>query len=60
MEKILLIATIVIGLDVATNVFLMAYYPKWEKIKKKEIDQIKEQNKELKKFVSDLLGEVYE
>lgn len=59
-EKLLLIAVIVIGLDVVTNVFLMAYYPKWEKVKKKEIDEIKKQNRELKEFTSDLLNEVYE
>lgn len=59
-DAILLFAAIMVGLDAIANMFMLLYAPKWEKVKKKEIDQIKEQNRELKKFVSDLLGEVYE
>lgn len=61
MEKgILLVAIIVIGLDALTNAFLMVYAPTWETVKKKEIDELREQNEELRAFVRQLLTEVDE
>lgn len=54
-DVLLTIAIIAIGLDALSNAFLMVFYPKWEKIKQKEIEEIREQNEELRQFVKELL-----
>ena len=56
MEKILMaIAVFFIGLDVISNVILIKFYPQWEKTKRKEVRELKEQNEELRVFIKELL-----
>lgn len=56
MEKVLLIVcTIGLILDAVANVFLLFTYPLWEKTKKQEIGELKEQNEELRLFLKELL-----
>lgn len=56
MEKVLLIVcTIGLILDAVANVFLLFTYPLWEKTKKQEIKELKEQNEELRLFLKELL-----
>lgn len=55
-DVLLLIATIVIGLDMLSNMFLLLYAPKWEKVKRKEIKEIREQNTELRAFIKEVLN----
>lgn len=54
-DVLLTIACVVIGLDVLTNAVLILYYPKWEQVKKNEIEDIKKQNEELRAFIKECL-----
>ena len=50
-----IILLIVIGIDALSNLFLLVFYPKWEQVKKEEIDEIREQNEELRALTRELL-----
>ena len=53
METVILwIIAVGILLDAVSNLFLIKYYPKWEQYKRKEIMELRKQNKELQEFVS--------
>ena len=49
------ILIILLGIDAVTNLFLLKFYPQWEKVRREEIDSLKEQNEELRVFIKELL-----
>lgn len=56
MEKVLLLVCGVgVFLDGIANVFMLWNYPMWQKTKNKEIRELREQNKELKEFIKELV-----
>lgn len=58
MENVLLaVAVFFIGLDAISNVILIRYYPEWEKTKRKEVRELREQNEELRIFIKEILRE---
>jgi len=57
-QVLLIIIAVVLGLDVITNVFMLICAPKWEEIRREEVEvmrenikELQEQNEELKQFI---------
>ena len=46
---------ILLGIDAVSNLFLLMFYPQWEEVRRKEIEELKEQNAELRVFIKELL-----
>ena len=55
-DAILLFAAIMVGLDAIANMFMLLYAPKWEKYKRGEIKELREQNAELRAFIRGVLN----
>ena len=55
-DSIMLILTIVVGIDALANLFMILYAPKWMEYKRSEIKELREQNAELRTFIREVLN----